>query len=93
VIKITISPFGIKTPKKEKTRRGATFLDAYSSYHQISLAIDNEEKIVFITSIGIFCYTKMMFDLKMREQCIRRAFISSWKLKSEEMSKHISMMW
>jgi hypothetical protein len=26
-----------------------SFLDAYSGYHQISLAIDDEEKIVFIT--------------------------------------------
>jgi hypothetical protein len=41
-----------------------SFLDAYSGYHQISLAIDDEEKIVFITSFGIFCYTKMAFGLK-----------------------------
>jgi hypothetical protein len=41
-----------------------SFLDAYSGYHQISLAIDSEEKIAFITSFGIFCYTKMAFGLK-----------------------------
>jgi hypothetical protein len=40
------------------------FLDAYSGYHQISLAIDDEEKTVFITPFGIFCYTKMAFELK-----------------------------
>jgi hypothetical protein len=39
-------------------------LDAYSSYHQISLAIDDEGKIAFITPFGIFCYTKMTFGLK-----------------------------
>jgi hypothetical protein len=33
-------------------------------YHQISLTIDDEEKIVFITPFGIFCYTKMAFRLK-----------------------------
>jgi hypothetical protein len=33
-------------------------------YHQISLAIDDEEKIVFITPFEIFCYTKMAFGLK-----------------------------
>jgi hypothetical protein len=33
-------------------------------YHQISLTIDDEEKIVFITPYGIFCYTKMAFGLK-----------------------------
>jgi hypothetical protein len=42
------------------------FLNAYSGYHQISLAIDNEEKIAFITPFGIFCYTKMAFGLKNR---------------------------
>jgi hypothetical protein len=36
-----------------------SFLDAYSDYHQISLALDDEEKIAFITLFGIFCYTKM----------------------------------
>jgi hypothetical protein len=40
------------------------FLDAYSSYHQISLAIDDEEKTAFIMSFGNFCYTKMTFGLK-----------------------------
>jgi hypothetical protein len=33
-------------------------------YHQISLTIDDEEKIVFTTPFGIFCYTKMAFGLK-----------------------------
>jgi hypothetical protein len=41
-----------------------SFLDAYSGYHQISLAVDDEEKTTFITSFGIFCYTKMAFGLK-----------------------------
>jgi hypothetical protein len=40
------------------------FLDAYSGYHQISLAIDDKEKASFITSLRIFCYTKMSFELK-----------------------------
>jgi hypothetical protein len=41
-------------------------LDAYSGYHQISLAVDDEEKTAFITPFGIFCYTKMAFELKNR---------------------------
>jgi hypothetical protein len=41
-----------------------SFLDVYSGYHQISLTINNEEKIVFITPFGIFYYTKMTFGLK-----------------------------
>ena len=41
-----------------------SFLDAYSGYHQISLAVDDEEKTAFITPFGIFCYTKIAFGLK-----------------------------
>jgi hypothetical protein len=41
-----------------------SFLDAYVGYHQISLATDDEEKISFITSFRIFCYTKMAFGLE-----------------------------
>jgi hypothetical protein len=41
-----------------------SFLDVYSGYHQISLATDDEEKTSFITSFGIFCYTKIAFRLK-----------------------------
>jgi hypothetical protein len=41
-----------------------SFMDAYLGYHQISLAIDDEEKTAFIMSFGIFCYTKMAFRLK-----------------------------
>jgi hypothetical protein len=41
-----------------------SFLDAYSGYHQISLATDDEEKTSFITSFEIFCYNKIAFGLK-----------------------------
>jgi hypothetical protein len=41
-----------------------SFLDTYSGYHQISLITDDEEKTLFITSFGIFCYIKMAFRLK-----------------------------
>ncbi|GJV86361.1 reverse transcriptase domain-containing protein [Tanacetum coccineum] len=40
------------------------FLDAYKGYHQIKMAEEDEEKTTFITSQGIFCYTKMSFGLK-----------------------------
>jgi hypothetical protein len=41
-----------------------SFLGAYSGYYQISLTINDEEKTVFITPFGFFCYTKMAFRLK-----------------------------
>ncbi|GKA61398.1 reverse transcriptase domain-containing protein [Tanacetum coccineum] len=40
------------------------FLDAYKGYHQIKMEKEDEEKTVFITSQGIFCYLKMPFGLK-----------------------------
>ena len=40
------------------------FLDAYKGYHQIQMAKEDEEKIVFHTSQGVYCYTKMPFGLK-----------------------------
>jgi hypothetical protein len=41
-----------------------SFLYCYSGYHQISLAMEDEEKTTFITSFGAFCYTSMSFGLK-----------------------------
>ncbi len=40
-----------------------SFLDAYSGYHQIIMAKEDEEKTTFITPFGVFCYTKMPFGL------------------------------
>nr|GEY67966.1 reverse transcriptase domain-containing protein [Tanacetum cinerariifolium] len=39
-------------------------LDAYKGYHQIQLAEADEEKTVFHTGQGVYCYTKMPFGLK-----------------------------
>nr|GEU75997.1 hypothetical protein [Tanacetum cinerariifolium] len=39
-------------------------LDAYKGYHQIKMAEEDEKKTTFITSQGIFCYSKMPFGLK-----------------------------
>nr|ABA99020.1 retrotransposon protein, putative, Ty3-gypsy subclass [Oryza sativa Japonica Group] len=40
-----------------------SFLDAYSGYHQISMAKEDEEKKAFITPFGVFCYVKMPYEL------------------------------
>src|ERR1041385_6736052 len=40
------------------------FLDAYSCYHQIKMALEDQEKTAFITPFGIYCYTSMPFGLK-----------------------------
>nr|GEW62886.1 reverse transcriptase domain-containing protein [Tanacetum cinerariifolium] len=38
--------------------------NAYKGYHQIQMAEEDEEKTDFITSQGVFCYTKMSFGLQ-----------------------------
>jgi hypothetical protein len=40
------------------------FLDCYSGYHQIAIKEGDQEKTVFITPFGAYCYTTMSFGLK-----------------------------
>jgi hypothetical protein len=39
-------------------------LDAFSGYHQIKMAREDEEKTAFITPYGVYCYVCMPFGLK-----------------------------
>jgi hypothetical protein len=39
-------------------------LDAFSGYHQIKMAKEDEEKTAFITPCGAYCYVCMPFSLK-----------------------------
>ena len=41
-----------------------SFLDAYPSYHQIKMAVKDQEKTSYITPFGAFCYLYMPFGLK-----------------------------
>jgi hypothetical protein len=40
------------------------FLDAFSGYHPIKMAREDEEKAAFITPCGVYCYVCMPFGLK-----------------------------
>ena len=40
------------------------FLDAFSGYHQIKMAKEDEEKTAFLTPCSVYCYTCMPFGLK-----------------------------
>jgi hypothetical protein len=42
-----------------------SFLDCYSSYHQISLREEDQIKTSFITPFGAYGYTTMSFRLRM----------------------------
>ena len=50
-----------------------SFLDCYSSYHQISLKEEDQIKTSFITPFGAYCYTTMSFELKNTEVTYQRA--------------------
>ena len=50
-----------------------SFLDCYSSYHQISLKEDDQIKTSFITPFGVYCYTTMSFRLKNARATYQRA--------------------
>nr|GEV93445.1 reverse transcriptase domain-containing protein [Tanacetum cinerariifolium] len=48
------------------------FLDAYKGYHQIKKAKEDEKKTTFITSQGVFYYSKITFGLKNAEATYHR---------------------
>jgi hypothetical protein len=39
------------------------FLDAFSGYHQIKMAVQDVEKTAFLSPCGVYCYTCMPFGL------------------------------
>jgi hypothetical protein len=41
-----------------------SFMDAYSGYNQIPMHPEDEEKMTFITDMGVYCYTMMPLGLK-----------------------------
>ena len=41
-----------------------SFLDVFQGYHQIPLALDNQERIAFVTPVGNYNYKVMSFSLK-----------------------------
>ena len=41
-----------------------SFLDAFQGYHQISLALEDQEKTIFVTPTGNYHYKVMSFGLK-----------------------------
>jgi hypothetical protein len=55
------------------------FLDCYSGYHQIAINEEDQEKTVFITSFGAYCYTTMLFELKNVSATYQRAIQACFK--------------
>ena len=81
-----------------------SFLDAFQGYHQIPLALDNQEKTSFVTPIGNYHYKMMSFGLKNAGSTYQRmmtkmleaqmgknieVYIDDMVVKSKIVSKHI----
>ena len=81
-----------------------SFLDAFQGYHQISLAIDDQEKTAFVTPIGNYHYKVMPFGLKNAGSTYQRmmtrmfepqlgknieVYIDDMVVKSKFVSKHV----
>ena len=81
-----------------------SFLDAFQGYHQIALAVEDQEKTVFISPNANYHYTVMPFRLKnagatyqrmmtrmFRDKigCIVEVYIDEMMVKSKREMQHI----
>ena len=57
-----------------------SFLDAFQGYHQIPLALDDQEKTAFVTPIGNYHYKVMSFGLKNAGSTYQRMMTRMFKL-------------
>ena len=56
-----------------------SFLDAFQGYHQIPLALDDQEKIAFVTPTGNYHYKVMPFGLKNAGSTYQRMMTKMFK--------------
>ena len=81
-----------------------SFLDAFQGYHQISLALDDQEKTAFVTPVENYHYKVMSFGLKNAESTYQRMmtrmfesqfgknikiYINDMVVKSKVVSEHL----
>ena len=65
-----------------------SFLDAFQRYHQITLALDDQEKTTFVTPIGNYHYKVMSFGLKNARSTYQRMMTKMFK---SQMGKNIEV--
>ena len=56
-----------------------SFLDAFQGYHQIPLALDDQERTAFLTPIGNYHYKVMPFSLKNARATYQRMMTKMFK--------------
>ena len=81
-----------------------SFFNAFQGYHQIPVALDDQEKTTFVTPIGNYHYNVMLFGLKnarstyqrmmtrMFESLLRKnieIYIDDMVVKSKRVSEHL----
>ena len=81
-----------------------SFMDAFSGYNQIRMALEDEEKIAFITDRGTYCCKVMLFGLKNVEATYQRMvnkvfakqldrniedYVDDMMVKSMSMAQHV----
>ena len=81
-----------------------SFLDAFQGYHQIPLALDDQEKTAFVTPIGNYHYKVMPLGLKNAGSTYQRMmtkifesqlgknikiYINDMMVKSKMVSEHL----
>ena len=65
-----------------------SFLDAFQGYHQIPLALDDQEKTSFVTPVGNYHYKVMSFGLKNARSTYQRMMM---KMFESQMGKNIEV--
>ena len=65
-----------------------SFLDAFQGYHQIPLALDDQEKKAFITPVGNYHYKVMPFGLKNASSTYQRMMT---KMFEPQLGKNIEV--
>ena len=61
-----------------------SFLDAFQGYHQIPLALDNQERTAFVTPIGNYHYKVMPFGFKNAGATYQRMMAKMFKSQLEK---------
>ena len=65
-----------------------SFLDAFQGYHQIPLALDDQEKTVFVALVGNYHYKVMPFGLKNARSTYQRMMI---KMFEPQLGKNVEV--
>jgi hypothetical protein len=56
-----------------------SFLDGYSGYHQIFIALEDRYKIAFVTDWGAFIWKVMLFGVKNGPPTYQKAITKAFK--------------